>query len=136
MKFTSLLFILSIACIISCKKNTGNTSANITGTWELRQASGMTTINYAPGNGDSLVFTASTYKKYTKGSLEKSGKYRTVPDASYNGLVVPSSEYKTRIIYDDDASAKIFFQRSGNTLNFISGSFADDSGSIVTYELQ
>jgi len=138
MKFTSLvLFCFLSFCIISCKKSSTGNSANLTGTWDLRQASGMVVINYTPNSGNTLVFTDSTYKKYSNGALVKSRTYRTVKDASYNGLIVGEDQFKTRVIYDDDTtSTKIFFQLSGHTLKFISGSFADDSGSIVTYEMK
>lgn len=70
-----------------------------------------------------------------QGRVIKSGTYTIVEDSTFNALVVPAGQFTHRIIYDGNTSGfKIFLQVSGNELAFISGEFADDSGSEVTYE--
>jgi hypothetical protein len=142
MKFFTVAMAASLILFSSCKKNNANsTSANATsivGSWEIRSAqNGMTpTITYSSGNDSILKFTATTWLRYSKGSLVKSGTYTIVVDSSFNALVVPAGQFTHRIIYDGDTTSnKKFFQITGKTLSIVSGVFALDYGSYTEYEL-
>lgn len=146
MKQVILLIIGLAACITlfeSCKKD--NSKANtvnplsISGTWELRQAQtkNIPTINYPAGNSNIIKFTDSNYSTYSNGALIKSGQYILTNDATASKnvcLVLPSNEFKNRIIFDSDyTSTKTFIQLSKDTAKFISGCFAVDSGYYYVY---
>jgi hypothetical protein len=132
-----LTICILLVSVWSCKKNNNDTPTSLKGDWELRQVSGMATINYQPGNGNILTFSDTTYKMYKNGVLSKSGIYKVIKDLTFNSLIVPAGEYTNRIIYDGNTAAtKIFFQLSDNTVTFISGSFAADGGSIIKYVIK
>jgi len=135
-------FILVI-CIItpaffsgSCKKS-GHASSVIQGDWELRetQASIVPATTFAAGNGNRLVFTATTYQSYASGLLKKSGEYVLVSDTTPECYAVGQQAPLTRIVYDNDYSGNaVYIKLSGNKLSFLSGCFAVDGGSMQTYE--
>jgi hypothetical protein len=108
------------------------------GRWELRQASGMITIDYPAGNGHLLIFTTAGYQKYDSGQLVKSGSYVMVDDNTAEAntcLVLPAGQYTKRIIYDNNSNAqKIFLQLEENKLSFISGCYAYDAGHTLVYK--
>lgn len=120
-----------------CKKDKTN-AFSIQGTWELRQASGMITIDYPPGNGNKLKFSTAGYEAYENGQLVKSGSYTIAEDGSVvtnTCLDFPQGRFAMRIIYDNMQTApKIFFEREGSKLNFVSGCFALDGGRSSVYE--
>lgn len=117
-----------------CKKER---SGAIEGAWELRQASGMIVINYPVGNGKKITFQGNYYEMWDNGQITKSGTFEIVADASVSAstcMVIPNGKYTRRIIYDSNTTAqKIFLQRDGNKLYFISGCFALDGGSVTEY---
>lgn len=124
---------------LKCKKE-DNSPLSIVGSWELKQGSGSFTQNYDKGNGNILKFTASEYEIYKAGALTKKGTYALIADTTVQNnvcLVLPSAEYKNRIVYDNDYNAtKAFIKISANQLYIISGCFATDGGSITIYEKQ
>ena len=138
--------IILLGCIIipalfsgSCKKSTpaGLDTAGIRGEWELRttQASIAPAKIYAPGNGNKLTFTSTTYQSYANGQLVKSGHYILVTDTSAICSFEASGPARTRIVYDNDYShASTDILVAGNKLSFASGCFAVDGGSIQVYE--
>ena len=58
------LFVGVLFSATNCKKSESERTVrnSIIGIWELRRSSGQITINYAPGNGNTLQFTKSTYE--------------------------------------------------------------------------
>jgi hypothetical protein len=129
-----------IVLMISCKKENAKKKSieGLTGTWELRRAAGMMTINYPPGNGTLLKFTGENYESYSNGQLINSGKYTIISDSTVSEevcLVFQDGQYNQRIIYDNNyIDKKIFLQISDNNLSFVSGCFAYDGGSFTEYE--
>lgn len=122
----------------TCKKDSGNTPGIIEGNWELLRISGSrATVNYPAGNGNLLKFTNSSYEVFENSQKVKSGTYTIIDDPSAPAavcLILPSDQYRKRIIYDDDYNAsKKFFQISKDTLSIISGCFASDAGTNVEY---
>jgi hypothetical protein len=139
MKYSVVICLATIILFYSgCKKDLAG-SVSVAGTWELRHAqNGMIpTIDYAPGNGNMLIFSESGYEKYETGNLVKSGHYKVVQDGSAEaelGLVIPSGQFTNRIILDNDfTSPKIFFEVSNNNLTLLSGYFPLDGGSSLSY---
>ncbi|MGI4021265.1 MAG: hypothetical protein ACRYFA_07145 [Janthinobacterium lividum] len=134
------IYILSMF-LTNCKKDS-NYSTSIIGTWELKQGQGGTTpgTTFPKGNGNILKFTKSTYEIYENGGLSKSGIYTLIPDNAVQEnvcLVLSSSEYKSRIVFDGkDDARKTFIKISKDELSLVSGCFAVDAGSISTYERQ
>ena len=133
-----------ISLFSACGKNKGanNDEGSIIGGWELRQVSaGMAVArDLPPGNGNILKFTGSNYESYTDGQLVKSGTYALISDTTVQEsvcLVLPATEFRTRIVYDGDYQAtKEFIQITGNKLSIISGCFAVDAGHRRDYERQ
>jgi len=131
----------ALTCLVACSLFLASCGKkipfSIVGTWEIRasQASIIPTRNYPPGNDSLLIFTPGTYRVSSKGQTLKSGSYNIVRDNSFDALVVPSGQYKYRIIYDGNTGGnKIFLQVTGNTLTFLSGDFSVDGGSMLQYE--
>jgi hypothetical protein len=135
-----LLFILPLLNS-GCKKDADQSSGSLAGSWELRATSGAMTPGqtiYAPGNGNILAFSGSTYKIYQSGVLVKSGQFSVVQDTTVTEsvcLVLPKGEYTNRIIYSDSATIKIFYQVEGNKLTFYSGCYAYDGGHSEVYAM-
>jgi hypothetical protein len=132
-----------ISCLTGCSKNNADpVSHSLTGSWELRQAgAGMTPeMQYQPGNGNIIQFTATGYAYYANGQLIKSGTYTVVSDpgvANETCLNIPAGQFGNRIVYDNDFSAaKLYIQVDNDTLNFLSGCFAVDAGMSKRYERQ
>jgi len=119
----------------SCKKNTKSSSQNLVGSWELRatQSSMMPNTSYPPGNGNLLIFTDHSYSIAKGGQTVKTGNYTVAEDHSFNALVVPEGQFIHRIDYQDSVHQKVFFQINGDTLTFLSGIFALDSGAELQY---
>jgi hypothetical protein len=70
-----LLLISILAVLIGCKKDAEN-KVGLNGSWEYRGAAcycaaAADTNASKPGNGNILSFTNNTYKRYTKGVLQK-----------------------------------------------------------------
>jgi hypothetical protein len=140
MKRIAIIVCTCMVFIAACRKaNTTTGNISLAGTWELRQTSAMGGLkNYAPGNGNLIKFTDSTYKFYSNNTLVKSGIYTTTADDSAAEtlcLQLPENEYTNRIIYDNASdSTKVFFDLDNNVLKMISGCFAYDAGSSQQYE--
>jgi hypothetical protein len=133
---TLILFaILTPAIIVSCKKEAAQTS--IIGAWELREASGQTTLTYPAGNGQIIEFTDTNYKTYFNGQLVKSGNYSIEVDSTVRQnvcLEIPSAQFTNRLKFENDSSfSKTFMQLSPGKLILVSGCFAYDAGSFRTY---
>ena len=132
------LFVGVLFSATSCKKSEAERAVrnSIMGTWELRRASGQMTINYTPGNGNTLHFTKSTYERHRTGQPAESGTYKIILDASVEQnvcLVIADGRYENRIDFSAVNSPKVFLQLSGDTLHLVSGCFANDSGSFSDY---
>lgn len=138
---TRYCFFLLVLFNYGCKKNSDHSpgSGTITGSWELREASGAWSggVNYPAGNGNIIAFTGTDYKMYKSGSVVKSGQFTVVPDATVSTsvcLVFPANQFTNRIIYDSDlAATKVFYQVAGDSLTLISGCYAYDAGHSEVY---
>lgn len=136
--FFFLIILLAQGSFTGCKKSNAEKAVrrDITGSWELKQTSGMLTTNYPPGSGNVLQFTASAFKRYTNGRLAQSGTYKIVADNTVSTstcLVVTDGQYKNRIVFSNDRHRKVFMQLSDTTLLLLSGCFAYDAGTSSTY---
>lgn len=115
-------------------------TASLVGNWELLEEQvGMTPVkNYAPGNGNRLEFTRTTYKRFSKGILMMSGNYTIVSDNTVleeTGLVLPDGEFDNRIIFNKDTIAtKTFINITKDKLTLLSGFFPVDGGSRIIYQ--
>src|SRR5688572_18322810 len=133
------LTLIQLACRKDNINNNNLTLTSIIGSWELnKERKGMIpTINYPPGNGNILKFTDFEFQIFANGQLVRSGQYRISKDstvASETCLVIPTDQYRNRIIYDNNFfETKIFVQVSENKLTFISGCFAFDAGNYKEY---
>ncbi|MBS1605336.1 MAG: hypothetical protein JST42_21910, partial [Bacteroidetes bacterium] len=84
-------------------------------------------------NGNLLTFTDHSYSIGKNGQTVKTGNYTIAEDHSFNALVVPAGQFIHRIDYQDSVQQKVFFQINGDTLTFLSGIFALDSGVKLQY---
>jgi hypothetical protein len=132
-----LIFAL-ITVFASCRKNTDKNTVSLTGTWELREKSGMFLTTYPPGNGTLLKFSASTYEMYTNNQLTQSGTYMLLPDNTVKTSVClefPEGQFTNRIVYDQQQNTpKKFIDIVNNRLTLISGCYAFDAGHSEVYE--
>ena len=143
MKIFIWILIAGLSCF-SCKRTnvaqTNESLGSLVGKWELKEGqAGMTPVeNYAPGNGNRLEFTGSTYKRFSNGILTMSGNYSIISDNTVTaevGLVLTPGEFVNRIIFNEDTTAtKIFLNISKDTLTLLSGYFPLDGGSKIIYQ--
>jgi len=110
-----LLLFCVFAVLLSCKKDKTPNNEQLIGKWEYRGSSCYcaTPQNYnavKPGNGNIIVFTATTYQRLNKDTLKKSGTYRT---RRYDNA-------HEQIMFDNDTSANsiTFFKIDGKILTF------------------
>jgi len=141
MKRLLLLFFLIIILVnIGCKKDNNNSSEGLEGVWELRSAVSMLSSTYPPGNGHIISFTGNKYEMKENGQIIRSGEFKVEVDLTAGEstcLNIATGKYKSRIIYDNNATAtKTFFEISENRLAMLSGCFAVDAGSSLEYERQ
>lgn len=133
------IVILLITTLFACKKNKdADASTELTGTWELSatQASMVPVTNYADGNGNLLVISATTYAYYANGQVVKQGTYATVEDATAEQntcLAISEDTFNHRMVLDGDETRKVFFNIADGRLTFISGCFALDAGVKTVY---
>ncbi len=111
----SILLMLFLFLLGSCKKEGVNNGQPIVGSWELRTAiSGMTGVqtNYAPGNGNTLEFGKITYHTFNASQLVKSGTYKIIKDTSRI-----NQQIFDRIVYDNELNtANSFFKIEGSSM--------------------
>jgi hypothetical protein len=134
--FVSICLAALLFIVISCKKETNSIPTLIQGVWELRTTSGMFSVTYPPGNGNTIKFTDNHYEIASNGQITKRGRYVIIRDLSASAetcLVIPDNKYTNRIIYDFMVNKKIFIQISDNKLTSLSGCFAIDGGSFKEY---
>lgn len=85
------VFILLAPLIISCKKTKVEVTPSIIGSWELRKGYGgfimPDTTYFQPGNGNILIFTATTYQSYSQGQLIETAAYTIIKDTSAGGVL-------------------------------------------------
>ncbi len=122
---------------LGCSKDKSNTGS-LEGQWELRRASGMITLSYAPGEGQTIKFKGNNYEVRNKdGQVIENGVYSVLKDAGVSEatcLVIPQDTYKERIEFSaDNSGRKTYLQQSSDSLTFISGCFALDGGSREEY---
>lgn len=142
MKYLTMLLCLGQLLVIGmgCRKEINRVSDSLEGLWELRQASGMLTINYAPGNGSTIQFSGNHYVMTENGQVTQSGEFEITEDPSAGTeacLVIPAGQFGNRIIYDKSVGdRKIFLEVADDKLTFLSGCFATDAGSSIHYARQ
>lgn len=115
----------------SCRKNNlgcdtrvsnNKDSTSIIGIWELRSnyngLSGNTEI-LPDCNGNRLVFTDNTYKRYVPGELAREGTYRILKDT----MRIKGKREANRIILDTDTIGRNFLNNSGTELHIILDAF-------------
>ncbi|QEM02440.1 hypothetical protein DIU31_002470 [Mucilaginibacter rubeus] len=110
------LFLFGILAILSgCKKDDTPNNNQLIGRWEYRGTSCYCEPPKDPnsiktGNGNIIVFTASTYKRFKKDTLINSGNYLT---RRYDNA-------HEQIMFDKDTSANsiTFFKIDGKILTF------------------
>jgi hypothetical protein len=115
----------------SCRKNNpgcdtrvsnNKDSTSIAGTWELHSDysgfSGNTEI-LPDCNGNRLVFTDTTYKRYVSGKLAREGTYRILKDT----MRIKGKSEANRIILDTDTMVRSFLNNSGTELHIILDAF-------------
>lgn len=139
MKQFSFILVVIVGLIATgCRKN-GRQNTSLYGTWELRGVqSGMIPYQtFAPGNGNTLSFSQTTYQKTQNNTIVQQGDYTVVNDKSVQqtvGLAEPSGQYQQRIQFNNLPNPKTFFQIEGNQLKLLSGFFPVDGGSYLVYE--
>lgn len=106
---------------------------NLKGSWELRHVEGVfwgQAPSVAPGNGNILKFSGSSYEIYTNGELSRSGTYTITKMDTYDGAYPVNA-----LVLDGHTDGTARFRIKRNTLTIYEGSLATD-GSIATYERQ
>lgn len=136
--FFGIFILVQLACSKDNVTNNNLTLSSIIGSWELnKEQLGMLPLSYSPGNGNILKFTDSEFQIFANGQFVKRGPYRITKDntvATEVCLVIPTDQYRNRIIYDNNFfETKIFVQVSENKLTFLSGCFAYDAGNYKEY---
>jgi hypothetical protein len=135
MKKTLVLALLT--CLLSCKKNDTAQKIALNGSWEFR---GVTCFcirdssmnDDKPGNGNILNFNNSTYKRFTKGVLQKSGTYKIMQEK-----IASNPNPVSRIIYDNDTTAeKTFYKIEQNKLTFFGTTSIAADGTESYYDRQ
>jgi hypothetical protein len=137
--------LLSVVCFImltfSCKKDSTDskpkaaTPTVLTGTWELRvdsfpQERGVPR-DYAPGNGNLMIFFDTTYKGFTVGYGVESGNNYS-DSGTYYIKDLPNS-YPQLVFNGDSLPARDLFLINKDTLILFVGEVASD-GNILVYQ--
>jgi hypothetical protein len=139
------LILLSIVCFImltfSCKKDSTNskpkaaTPTVLTGTWELRVDSFPQIRDfprdYAPGNGNLIIFYDTTYKDYTVGYGVESGNNFS-DSGTYYIKDLPNSNPQL-VSNGDSLPPRVLFLLNKDTLTLFAGDVASD-GNITVYQ--
>jgi hypothetical protein len=139
------IILLSVVCFImltfSCKKDSANskpkaaTPTVLTGTWELRVDSFPqirdVPRDYAPGNGNLIIFYDTTYKGFTVGygaesgnNFSDSGTYY-IKDLPYSNPQLVSN--------GDSLPPRVLFLLNKDMLTLFAGDVASD-GNITVYQ--
>jgi hypothetical protein len=127
----SLLSLIIIGAIFSCKKDKIPVSNSIVGTWELSaDINGMTgdVTPHKPGNDTLAIFTTDgKYSYYDRSTLRSSGSYTVKQDTNSMDHAV-----KNRIIFDgNDTGTPLLFDISNNELSiYIDPSEVIDGGGV------
>ena len=85
-----LIAILAFVAITACKKekSLAYQAASLEGNWELRKRVGGYSAtgwsDYEPGNGNRLVFTATTVSQYIADTLYRTENYSLVMDTCWS----------------------------------------------------
>ncbi|MFC0515099.1 hypothetical protein ACFFGT_12850 [Mucilaginibacter angelicae] len=111
-----LLLFGVLAVLLSCKKDKTPNNDQLIGKWEYRGTGGCECVppkdpnSVKPGNGNIITFTSTTYQRFNKDTLIKSGTYRT---RRYD-------DAHEQIMYDNDTSSNsiLFFRVDGKILTF------------------
>lgn len=97
-------FLLSLLIFLilnqACKNNQGDLKQSLIGNWELSKNYNELTKTsrvFASGNGNILVFTDSSYKQFSNGSMTSMGKYKII-----EGLDNSSGIISSRIIFEPE----------------------------------
>lgn len=89
MKTKLSLFLFLCLLLAACKKNTGNPTPSIKGTWELRATryGNIVPGSYPMDNGHVISFGNTTFAQYFAGVLVDSGSYNKSTNSSYQYTV-------------------------------------------------
>jgi hypothetical protein len=110
----NLLLFCALAVLLSCKKDKTPNNDQLIGKWEYRGVScecpPPNPASIAPGNGNIIIFAATTYKQFKNDTLIKSGTYRTRK----------FDENREQIVYDNmtSGSEPSYFRINNNILTF------------------
>ena len=111
------LFFILLALFISCKKTNVEVPASIIGSWEVRKGYGgfiiPDTIYLPPGNGNVIVFTATTLQRYSQGQLIETAAYKIIKDTT-------AGRVSDRLILNNRTDLdKIFIEMNNDQLKWI-----------------
>jgi hypothetical protein len=137
MKKIFLSALCSMPLLFSC--NAGKEAAhqrgtaNLLGTWELREAQRgrMPARQLPPGSGDFFTFTKTGFEQVSNGIQSNSGAYLVMPDSTAFetvGLQLPPGQFTHRIVFKQDTADKTFIDVRGDTLILLTGFFPVDAG--------
>jgi len=112
----SLLIIVAIFCMVSCKKGGDSVSPYLFGKWEVTRVYGGNIYPpdslYKPGNGNIFQFNSdSTYLHYYHNQLNSQGTFHI----RKNAFKVDQTYYN-EIYFDSDTSAKSLIILNGSIL--------------------
>ena len=115
-QLTTLFFIL-LAPFISCKKTNVEAPPSIIGSWEVRKGYGgfiiPDTIYLPPGNGNVIIFTATTLQRYSEGQLIETAAYKIIKDTT-------AGRVSDRLILNNRTDLyKIFIEMDNDQLKWI-----------------
>lgn len=123
-----LLLMLTVCCLLSCKKE--QRPPSLDGTWEIRQET-TSTFNHTflPGNDTLIRFSGNRFEELQKGRIVGSGTIRT-----FREDYPRTRESGNRIIFDyKSSSGKDFYTIAGTRLTINHGTDMQD-GAVVIYE--
>ncbi len=113
------LVVLSITFFGSCKKNNSEPTLSIIGEWELRMRSGGIvggSTTFPPGNGNTLVFSNTSFEKYLNGQIASSGAYNLTKDTFVNGELMDKL-----ILTSPNSIEQHFIKIESSQFTFLSG---------------
>ena len=126
-----------LAFLLSCKKNDTAQKTALNGSWEFRGISCFCLRDSIfndgkPGNGTILSFNNNTYKRFTKGVLQKSGTYKIVQEK-----IASNPNPVNRIVYDNDTTTeKTFYKIEQKKLTLFGTVPTAADGTEIYYEKQ
>lgn len=128
-----ILFVIALTMLSSCKKDEVESPLSIAGYWELKYSSGRwephaLSVLIPPGRR-LIFFTETEYRSFRDSVLVSNGRYKLVKSSATLGR----EKYKTRIIFNDNASNKTYVKVAGREL-FICSTTDGTSSAADVYE--